>query len=1148
MKKLHYFIVLALMTMIVIGVNAQEEPDVPDPVIPLFEVEDLNQNPEQPGPTTAIPIPQLENPAATVYTLPRLPFDTSVNAVRVGRTGLLYQDDYQAAGLTGYSSTEYHPALGSLPASQRGSIDFQLGTGRVVAAKGGRVSQVPYGCSVYIDHGDGTTGVYIHLSNINVSVDQQVNAGDFLGNGANNCNASGAHLHFAVWQGGKELELRFEGVPSQSSNGHTCPANLICPSRTGYAEFRYSASNNTPVPTPTNNNLIANFSFELGGVKEYPNWSWINSCSRYTYTNGEAGTFTAYDGQRFLATAKSADYPNCQSVYQDVPRTLNIGDKYTLALHMRSGHGPQTVSTALWATGSTNHESSTLNANLTAQWQCFQTTLTISKTGNNRLRPEVYLQNMDKDVHLDNVRLIPGEHNLCGSGTPAGETGYFDGRTYTPWSIPLGDEMRVRFDIENHYPTAKVVDVTFVAQPRGGDFEAVNYVMPDAGTQFWDVRINANQTLVLEGMSRPDFKWNQQVYDTVCSEFDTRKSPLEVLVSLIFDGGFLLDVEQEAFDLAQLIEYPDEVKTRLNALDPLVKNTAVIISFANTAAQTIDILMQAEMAATSMDFTYGANLSYQVDGVNISSSIPSRTMTVYVRDDLINLYNGGIIKLIGAKSGLIELIGGKVPWFGVPIARLTAVAGIIHACTDIQYSTNFYVDNPVVHPYNVPATYTLQQLDAPKSWDGSISAAPLEPYLTAMLHNQIAIHENRIQRDQYIDNLIHQPDLASLSTRETLQLYNDTLSSSTNLIQNIEQAYGVLDMLENMMAMDESGYDYALLQSLIEQTRAQYAQMVDEQTEMLGYIGLMPIEFGLIGPGTIITNSYGNPVYLWPHLAGTEAYELYIAPKANLMQTVFSTTLAAADYCNATLCYVDVTDLNASGWLQNGEYSVYMRPTGGEWAQEYTFTLDVDPPGAFTNVMIDTTAEIPVISWDDHQDAAWYQIEVDSDVPYSEWHRRTPAMCDGLTCRVPVERYLVEGVYSARIRAWNPGGLSTGGDSEGWNGPFAFSMANTAPGLPTSMTAVPNADGRVTLSWTASPEADWYQLWLGVLEPVPATHINEWYAVSYLGCASGGTCSITPGTTLPAGNYLWYLQPWGPGGLIDNNVMGWVEGGQFTMP
>lgn len=77
-----------------------------------------------------------------------------------------------------------------------------LANSPVVAANRGRVIFAEklgiYGLAVVIDHGQGLTSLYAHLSNIGVSSNQTVNKGDVIGQTGHTGLAAGDHLHFSV--------------------------------------------------------------------------------------------------------------------------------------------------------------------------------------------------------------------------------------------------------------------------------------------------------------------------------------------------------------------------------------------------------------------------------------------------------------------------------------------------------------------------------------------------------------------------------------------------------------------------------------------------------------------------------------------------------------------------------------------------------------------------------------------------------------------------------------------------------------------------------------------------------------------------------------------------------------------------------------
>ena len=104
-----------------------------------------------------------------------------------------------SGGISQYFSW-YHPALDI----------SNLGGGPVSASDGGRVitagwSSAGYGNHVVLDHGNGFTTLYAHLSSIGVGVGQSVYKGSKLGMMGSTGRSTGVHLHIEVRQNGAAL-------------------------------------------------------------------------------------------------------------------------------------------------------------------------------------------------------------------------------------------------------------------------------------------------------------------------------------------------------------------------------------------------------------------------------------------------------------------------------------------------------------------------------------------------------------------------------------------------------------------------------------------------------------------------------------------------------------------------------------------------------------------------------------------------------------------------------------------------------------------------------------------------------------------------------------------------------------------------------
>ncbi len=100
-----------------------------------------------------------------------------------------------------------HPIFGTV--RFHAGVDFGADMGDPIqAAASGTVIQVKnregYGNTVIIDHGEGWTTLYAHLSSFAVGLGAEVNLGQTIGAIGSTGWSTGPHLHF---------EIRFEGVP-----------------------------------------------------------------------------------------------------------------------------------------------------------------------------------------------------------------------------------------------------------------------------------------------------------------------------------------------------------------------------------------------------------------------------------------------------------------------------------------------------------------------------------------------------------------------------------------------------------------------------------------------------------------------------------------------------------------------------------------------------------------------------------------------------------------------------------------------------------------------------------------------------------------------------------------------------------------------
>lgn len=177
----------------------------------------------------------------------------TAGAEQVGGADGVDQGDFEmpfpCGQVWGASTHADHPAVdwnGVGPAA--GSADFGL---PVVAGLAGTVvdagEQSGYGQRVVVDHGDGWTTLYAHLSAITVLVGQHVVMGTTLGNVGDTGTSGGPHLHWEqrflgqpvpeLWAGGAPIDTTY-GSPgptyvSGNCASHSYGVSVVAPPGTG---------------------------------------------------------------------------------------------------------------------------------------------------------------------------------------------------------------------------------------------------------------------------------------------------------------------------------------------------------------------------------------------------------------------------------------------------------------------------------------------------------------------------------------------------------------------------------------------------------------------------------------------------------------------------------------------------------------------------------------------------------------------------------------------------------------------------------------------------------------------------------------------------------------------------------------------------
>lgn len=111
----------------------------------------------------------------------------------------------------------YHPIYGYY--SFHTGVDFAVGQGTpIYASKSGTVTVASYGKAngnyVTINHNDGYTSTYCHMTNYIVSVGQYVSQGEVIGYVGSTGYSTGPHMHFEITYGGANVNpMDYVSIP-----------------------------------------------------------------------------------------------------------------------------------------------------------------------------------------------------------------------------------------------------------------------------------------------------------------------------------------------------------------------------------------------------------------------------------------------------------------------------------------------------------------------------------------------------------------------------------------------------------------------------------------------------------------------------------------------------------------------------------------------------------------------------------------------------------------------------------------------------------------------------------------------------------------------------------------------------------------------
>lgn len=113
--------------------------------------------------------------------------------------------------LTSYFGLRPASDTNGIGSTNHGGIDLAASTGTPIAALASGLVTIAgwyggYGNAVQIDHGNGMSSLYGHMSSVGVSVGQQVGTGQTIGAVGSTGNSTGPHLHLSMFQDGVAVD------------------------------------------------------------------------------------------------------------------------------------------------------------------------------------------------------------------------------------------------------------------------------------------------------------------------------------------------------------------------------------------------------------------------------------------------------------------------------------------------------------------------------------------------------------------------------------------------------------------------------------------------------------------------------------------------------------------------------------------------------------------------------------------------------------------------------------------------------------------------------------------------------------------------------------------------------------------------------
>lgn len=306
----------------------------------------------------------------------------------------------------------------------------------------------------------------------------------------------------------------------------------------------------------------------------------------------------------------------------------------------------------------------------------------------------------------------------------------------------------------------------------------------------------------------------------------------------------------------------------------------------------------------------------------------------------------------------------------------------------------------------------------------------------------------------------------------------------------------------------------------------------------------MGLSTTLISPSGAIGSNY-NPTYSWNAVNTMTWYYLWVnGPSGKVFDKWYSAADAGCASGTGTCAVIPTTPVgggNHTWWVQTYNAAGY-----GPWSSGMSFSTTIPTaPGAATLVSPNgaITDNNPTYTWNQVSGATYYYLYVNgpSGNVIKNWYTSAQASCSGGTCSVTPATELGGGNHTWWIQTYNSAGYGP------WSSAMTFSLpVPTPPGAATLISPSGSiSTSTPTYTWnevlaegTAESAATWYYLWVN---GPSGNEIKQWYQASAI--CSGGTCSVTPSTSLAPGSHTWWVQTYNAAGYGP-----WSTGMTFSTP